>query len=143
MSFRKKQEKSRKDLKQKRGQYINAVMSSREDWCSSSTPDDVEKPPSSNITENILSTVSQPPTTSTPLASHLQRFLVHNQQQFSQSQDNLFYIPQCKNAYSKNPKHPLLKQSSFHRYLSVTFSDPSKAKPKSKILSGIQVKINF
>lgn len=169
MSLR-RQGESRKqkneDVQRRREQYINAVVSSREDWSSNSTTTESEATtitttakitiPTTNTMES--STYTTPTTMLTTLASstdqskfsalpplELQRFLLHNQQQFSQSQHNLNNSP--TNFKSPKPhlekKAYLTKQSSFHRYLSLTFSDPSKTKPKPKVLSGLQVNLNF
>lgn len=43
---------------------------------------------------------------------------------------------------SESSKPGFLKQSGVHRYLSLTLSDPNRVKPRSKVLSSLQVREN-
>ena len=151
---RKKQE----EPQEKREQYVNAVVSSREDWSSTSTMADSESITTATastttitIFANATATTTNSVTTSGALSntlqtptrppSELQKFLLHNEQQFFQSQHNLADSANPPNSakpfIDRSPR--LIKQSSFHRYLSFTFSDSTKNKPKSKALADLQV----
>ncbi|ESO01135.1 hypothetical protein HELRODRAFT_175164 [Helobdella robusta] len=82
--------------------------------------------------------------------THVQRDLsfLQQQQKLKQPQQQQQLQQQQQKPQINKPKACLLqevskpafiKQSGFHRYLSLTLSDPNKVKPKPKVVSGLQV----